>query len=248
LTPISLKDFPDSTQSKVLAGSAQGFDECQVSFSRVAAGDALLEPSFGGRHRLIFVCAGELMVRSEREEVALQRNGLIQLPKGFPCRAWNPSQQETLCVHVAALSNADDRKEADLKCLVTRFGGHKPAEQSTGFDYQFLANRQSGSEKVALNIARVLSGHRGPDFHIHKFDQFYFVLRGQLTVEVGFDKFIADPFTLVTLPAGMVHRQGNEGQEPEEHLAIICPEPAQGQPLDYQIGMPLSQVVRNRQT
>ena len=238
MTSVSLENFPSPTHSKVLVGRDQGFDECRVSFSRVAAGDALLEPASDGLHRLIFVCAGELMVRSGRQEVVLQRNGLIQLPKGFPFKARNRSEQETLCVQVAAASNAADRNEADLERLVTRFGGHKPVEQSTGFDYQFLANRQSGSESVALNIARVLPGHRGPDFHIHTFDQFYFVLRGRLTVEVGFDKFIAQPFTLVTLPAGMVHRQGNEGREPEEHLAIICPEPAPGQPLDYQIGMP----------
>jgi mannose-6-phosphate isomerase-like protein (cupin superfamily) len=240
VTRVDLKDFPAPTHSKVLAGRDQGFDECQVAFSRVASGDSLLEPPSDRRHRLIFVCAGELIVRTDREEVTLGTNGLIQLPKGFQCTARNSSREETLCVQVAVISHAEDRNETDLKRLVTRFDGHRPIEQSPGFDYQFLANRRGGSEKAALNIARVLPGHRGPDFHIHKFDQFYFVLRGRLTVEVGFDKFVAEPYSLVTLPAGIVHRQGNDGRDPEEHLAIICPEPAEGQPLDYQIAMPLS--------
>ena len=132
-----------------------------------------------------------------------------------------------------------DRKEADLERLVTRFGGHKPAEQSTGFDYQFLANRQSGSEKCrAEHRARVTGPPRVRIFiSIHLTSFILFSAGGSLSRSVSIN-LSHDPFTLVTLPAGMVHRQGNEGREPEEHLAIICPEPAPGQPLDYQIGMP----------
>ena len=44
MTSVSLENFPSPTHSKVLVGRDQGFDECRVSFSRVAAGDALLEP------------------------------------------------------------------------------------------------------------------------------------------------------------------------------------------------------------
>jgi mannose-6-phosphate isomerase-like protein (cupin superfamily) len=238
LTPVDLQDFPAPTHSKVLAGRDQGFDECQVAFSRVAPGDILPEPSFDGRHRLVFVCAGELCVQSGREEVALRANSLIRLPKELQHTARNSSTGEALCVQVGVSSKVA-QADIGLDRLIARFDGHRPVQQSTGFDYQFLANRRGGSERVALNIARVLPGHRGPDFHIHKFDQFYFVLRGRLTVEVGFQKFVAEPFTLVTLPAGIVHRQGNDGKEPEEHLAIICPEPVDGQPLDYQIAMPV---------
>jgi quercetin dioxygenase-like cupin family protein len=40
------------------------------------------------------------------------------------------------------------------------------------------------------------------------------------------------------LPAGIIHRQRNDGREPEEHLSIITPEPAADRRLDHQIAMP----------
>ena len=96
----------------------------------------------------------------------------MRLPQELQYTARNFSPEETLCVQVGVSSKVAQHETA-LNRLIARFDGHGPIEQSTGFDYQFLANRLGGSERVALNIARVLPGHRGPDFHIHKFDQFY---------------------------------------------------------------------------
>jgi mannose-6-phosphate isomerase-like protein (cupin superfamily) len=125
----------------------------------------------------------------------------------------------------------------DLAQLVQKDTRSKADVSKTGFDYKFLANRALASNHVAINIATVQPGHRGPDYHIHTFDQFYFVLRGQLTIDVGFERFEAGPLSLVVLPAGIIHRQRNDGREPEEHLSIITPEPAPNRRLDHQIAM-----------
>ena len=46
-----------------------------------------------------------------------------------------------------------------------------------------------------------------------------------MSVEVGLERHIADPFTLVVLPAGVPHRQFNDGVATERHITLLAPEP-----------------------
>ena len=85
---------------------------------------------------------------------------------------------------------------------------------------------------MAINVAEVQPNAGGPSFHIHSFDQFYYVLEGELSVQVGLESFTARAHDLVVLPAGVPHRQSNEGSTPERHLTLIVPEPAAGDPWD----------------
>ena len=101
-----------------------------------------------------------------------------------------------------------------------------------GFAIQKLLQRSDGSENIALYVGLVEPGGAGPDTHIHHFDQFYYVLEGELSIRVGLDEFTARPHDLVVLPAGVPHRQSNEGASPERHLTLIVPEPADGDPWD----------------
>ncbi len=41
--------------------------------------------------------------------------------------------------------------------------------------------------------------------------------------------------TFVVLPAGIVHRNWNEGPGVEKHVTLLVPEPAKGEPLDYPV-------------
>jgi mannose-6-phosphate isomerase-like protein (cupin superfamily) len=101
-------------------------------------------------------------------------------------------------------------------------------EPLPGFTMQRLLRRADGSEAVSLYIGSVQTGAGGPKTHVHPFDQFYFVLDGRMNVEIGFEHFVADPFTLVVLPAGVPHRQFNEAAETERHITLIAPEPMPG--------------------
>jgi mannose-6-phosphate isomerase-like protein (cupin superfamily) len=68
--------------------------------------------------------------------------------------------------------------------------------------------------------------HRsGPPLHVHEFDQFYFVLSGVLSVEIGLSRMDVGPNNLIVLPAQVPHRQWNERDEVEHHLTILAPEP-----------------------
>lgn len=242
LVPATLERLPCGSHTKELAGREHGYEGCQVFITRFMPGDGRAQSGEEGVDRLIFLCSGGLLVQVAGKSQTLQARSVVRLPGGLTYRLRNESPQEALCLEITSPSGSvkgtTHRLVPDLRSLVVTFEGHGPVESSKGFDYRFLADRRSGSANVALNIARVLPGHRGPDFHIHKFDQFYFVLSGRLSVQVGFEKFVAEPFSLVRLPAGIIHRQGNESAEIEEHVAIVSPEPAEGEPLDYQVAMP----------
>ena len=106
------------------------------------------------------------------------------------------------------------------------------AQNLPGFAIQKLLMASDGSPNMTLYVATVEAGAGGPDLHIHDFDQFYYVLEGTMSCEIGLRRFTAEPHTLVVLPAGVPHRQWNEGPGPERHLTLIAPEPAPGVPWD----------------
>jgi quercetin dioxygenase-like cupin family protein len=99
------------------------------------------------------------------------------------------------------------------------------------------------SDAISLYVGEVAPGAAGPGLHVHEFDQFYYVLSGALNVQVGLESSVARPGTLVTLPAGVPHRQWNEGAEIERHLALLVPSPTPGKPLDVGVSLALSDEV-----
>lgn len=196
--------------------------------------------------RLVFALSGEISVHLGTEPIRLQAGSLLRIPQGIPHGIGNAQDVEATCIEIRAAttfssgpgSSAQTGAAADLTQLLRRAAFGDTAAPGTGFEYSFLASRALGSEGIAVNIARVPPGHQGPDYHIHTFDQFYFLLQGRLTVDIGFRRYEVSAPALVILPAGIVHRQRNEGSSVEEHLAILCPEPPDGERLDHQITMP----------
>ncbi len=244
--PVDLTAFPPGNHSQVLAGPDTGFPACHVMCSRNTPG----APSEAQRalrsDRLFFVVSGILSLQLRQQYLTVEAGTLVRVPKGVSHRSWNAANSDAIYVEIIApalpwdeLPGPESADAAvDLEQLVQRDEPRDATRSKSGFDYKFLANRLLGSDHVALNVARVQPGHQGPDYHIHTFDQFYFVLRGRLSVDVGFERLEAGPLSLVALPAGIVHRQRNEGNEVEEHLAILTPEPPSNGRLDYQITMP----------
>lgn len=197
--------------------------------------------------RLLFALSGEISVHLGKEPIRLQRRSLLRIPQGVPHSVGNAKDIQATCIEIRAATtsspglgtSAQTSATTDLTQLLRKaeFGD---IAATAGFEYSFLASRALGSEGIAVNIARVPPGHQGPDYHIHTFDQFYFLLQGRLSVDIGFHRHEVSAPALVVLPAGIVHRQRNEGSSVEEHLAILCPEPPDGERLDHQIAMPLT--------
>jgi|SRR5580704_2495215 mannose-6-phosphate isomerase-like protein (cupin superfamily) len=243
--PVELARFPAGTHTQTLAGPQTGFS-CYVLCSRSEPAPPPAELSTLSADHLYFAISGQLSLQLAEHELTVERGTLVRVPKGTQHFAWNQGHDDAVYLEVIApalplqelTAVAAPRAPIDLAQLVQKDTRSKADVSSRGFDYKFLANRALGSDHVAINIATVQPGHQGPDYHIHTFDQFYFVLHGQLTIDVGFERFVAGPLSLVVLPAGIIHRQRNDGLEPEEHLSIITPEPAPNRRLDHQIAMP----------
>jgi mannose-6-phosphate isomerase-like protein (cupin superfamily) len=243
--PVDLARFPAGTHTQALAGPQTGF-ACYVLCSRSEPAPPTSELSALRADHLYFAISGQLSLQLAEHELSVEAGTLVRVPKETQHYAWNQGHDDAVYLEVIAsalpwqelTAEAAPQAPLDLAQLVQKDTRSKADVSKQGFDYKFLANRALGSDHVAINIATVQPGHQGPDYHIHTFDQFYFVLRGQLTIDVGFERFEAGPLSLVVLPAGIIHRQRNEGREPEEHLSIITPEPAPHHRLDHQIAMP----------
>jgi mannose-6-phosphate isomerase-like protein (cupin superfamily) len=104
-----------------------------------------------------------------------------------------------------------------------------------GFHLQILADRETGSGRVSFRLATVEPDSPGTPWHIHDFDQIYFVLDGALDIDVADRHFRAGRHDLVVLPAGMPHRNRNAGAVPESHLVLLVPEPEPGVPPDREV-------------
>jgi mannose-6-phosphate isomerase-like protein (cupin superfamily) len=103
----------------------------------------------------------------------------------------------------------------------------------TRFSVLTLAGRDSDSEHCLFRVARVPvgvgSGSAGGETpHTHTVDKFYYVLSGVMTGEIDGEPFVAEPNTLVFVPANVPHRNWNEGPEVELHIVLFVPEPAPG--------------------
>lgn len=105
--------------------------------------------------------------------------------------------------------------------------------QGSGFAYQSLIDRSSGLSGMKINVLRVEPGSGSPDFHIHAFDQMYFILGGEMQVDIGQHSQTARANSLVYLPAGIVHRNYNAGPGVERHFSFLVPEPPAGEIFDY---------------
>lgn len=97
---------------------------------------------------------------------------------------------------------------------------------------QKLLDRSSGGDRVAVSLIRTPAGKGSPEgLHTHDFEQVFYVLSGEMNVEIDGEVFRAPAGSLVRFPQGVPHRNWNdEGSADTLHLAINVPAPELGQP------------------
>ena len=91
------------------------------------------------------------------------------------------------------------------------------------FDYQVLADL----ETCLVVACRAPAGQAGPARHVHGCDQVYYVLDGEMTLELGDASHVAGRDSFVFISEGTPHNW-NAGDKPELHLDILVPPPARG--------------------
>ena len=96
---------------------------------------------------------------------------------------------------------------------------------------QKLLDRRSGGERVAVSLIRTPAGQGSPEgLHTHDFEQVFYVLSGEMNVEIDGEVFRAPTGSLIRFPQGVPHRNWNdEGATDTLHLAINVPAPVLGQ-------------------
>lgn len=101
------------------------------------------------------------------------------------------------------------------------------------FKSLFMNGPEGGVDSCNCLISRVPPGHKGPRLHTHPVDQFYFVLEGETTVQIGRDVLKVGPMTMVHFPAGTPHCNWNETDEYEKHFELMVPRPPKERLIEY---------------
>lgn len=209
---------------------------CQAYLTRGGSEQASHAAPFD---RLVFVLRGEPHVTGPEGMCATGPESLIFIPAGSvlaiqagPQDYWIEFQLTDACHSATQVVPAPPPATSSGVQLITvdqsRFEGE-------GFAFQNMLDRSTGSEHVRVNMLRVEPGAGSPDFHIHDFDQFYVILQGEMHLDIGRNRQVAGPMSLVQLPAGLVHRNFNPGPGEERHISLLVPEPAAGAVFDYAI-------------
>ena len=68
-------------------------------------------------------------------------------------------------------------------------------------------------------------------FHMHPFDQIYFVRGGSLSLAYSYEKMEVGANSLVILPKGMPHTNENNGTDTQHLITLLLPAPAKGTSL-----------------
>jgi mannose-6-phosphate isomerase-like protein (cupin superfamily) len=74
-------------------------------------------------------------------------------------------------------------------------------------------------------------GAEGPPTHTHDGDQLYFVVEGELEVELGTETKTVKQGSVVFIPEGVPHHNRNAGDRDELHLEVIAPTGPPGMPV-----------------
>jgi quercetin dioxygenase-like cupin family protein len=103
--------------------------------------------------------------------------------------------------------------------------------------YRFLATGQDTNGKYALWEAIVGPGS-GPPAHVHsREEEGFFVLEGEITLQVGDERIVAKAGTFANLPVGTLHSFKNESRHTAKMLISVAP--AGLEEMFFEVGVPV---------
>jgi mannose-6-phosphate isomerase-like protein (cupin superfamily) len=107
----------------------------------------------------------------------------------------------------------------------------------TGFP-GYRAQVLSSLESAVFINSHIEAGGCGPGLHYHRVDQLYYLLEGSMNVQLGHDVHHIEAGTLVLIPAGMAHRNWNDGPVAETHFEMLIPAPSRLEQIAYMVDSP----------
>jgi mannose-6-phosphate isomerase-like protein (cupin superfamily) len=117
-------------------------------------------------------------------------------------------------------SSSDDHDHQ----LIVRHRGEGQAVRLLGNELTFKATSESTNGKYALCEYLAPAGFNGPPPHTHGgFDELWYVLEGELTLQADQDTVVALPGAFVQVPGSIVHTFANRSQAPVRFLLLLLP-------------------------
>ncbi|WP_428339858.1 cupin domain-containing protein [Mycobacterium sp.] len=187
-----------------------------------------------------FVMSGVVDVQLGTDKVRAEPDTLVRIPAGLAHFALNEGvdpvvQMEILLPAPVPASGGElipikelctENDEPPPPNCLTQVRADKWMSMPDGkIELQILANRASGSEHGMISVTRVAPGTEPTQYGVHPFDEFYFVLDGELTVDLSGEVFTGGRHDLIVVPARTPYRAWNAGEQPERHLTVVAPEP-----------------------
>ena len=91
---------------------------------------------------------------------------------------------------------------------------------------QNLFDHTSGARNCSVTCIKTPAGSGSPGGkHTHAVDQIFYILSGTMNIEIKSQQYVCGPGSLIIFPAGVPHRNWNNGTEPTIHLAFNTPLP-----------------------
>jgi len=99
-----------------------------------------------------------------------------------------------------------------------------PSPLSKEVSSEILGGPTNGSDAAYLIFTRMPPGAHGPALFTLPDDHLYLVLEGRMNVQIGTDKFVAERYTGVVIPAGIPHEVSNAEAASETRVfEVIAP-------------------------
>lgn len=114
------------------------------------------------------------------------------------------------------------------------FKAFKPTE----FHSQWVGTQENGVDGCFLVVTRVPAGTGTPSVHTHLGDQFYFIFKGEMNLQLADQVLKAKAGDLIYIPCAVPHRNFNSTNEEEIHWEFITPGAFPGLARSYRAEWP----------
>ncbi|MBP2563266.1 quercetin dioxygenase-like cupin family protein [Neorhizobium galegae] len=238
-------DAEDSSEGRTaVVDSLSAIGTCRIDHIVLSAAASPVHLHSPTEERLIYVLAGAASLKEGPNVFRLEANDFLFVPRSRTIVVMaTDSSARLLDIQVPVsrecLSPDEAKAPPAIKGRVDEnaFSVHTThGAEGRAFDTQTLVDRKMGSKNIKAFVSLVHPGS-GMGLHVHPFDQFYYVLHGQLSVRLGFDTSRMSEGNIVVFPAGLIHSNSNDGAGPALLLTINVPEVPAGTKGAYSIDL-----------
>lgn len=238
-------DADDATEGRTcLFDSLSATGPSRIDDVRLTATTSPIDLHFSNAERLIYMLQGAVSFKEGSDVIRLEAKEFLFVPRSRAIVILGTDSSARL-FDITALVSRDLPPPGTAKALSAlkgridenAFSVHTAhAAKGKAFYTQTLVDRKMGSESIKAFVSLVHPGS-GMGLHVHPFDQLYYVLRGQLSVRLGFGTCQMSQGDIVVFPAGLIHSNSNDGTDPTLLLTINVPEVPAGTKGAYSIDL-----------